>query len=258
MRYLVTLALLLLPNIVQADEPRFRSAFISPNRQYELSESKSERWLLIEKATGQVRYQVVGEFASRTVLVSDDGINLVVVDDFSERRPGHDLDVLVFYRNGSIVKKYLLGDLLRDVTNIERSVSHFQWFFISSALSLSDARLKLKTFELIDYEFDASTGELLKKETDPILSEDTIYVYGQVKKLGGERFEIEVCQQVYGAVPPTGTIEFAAERNDIGYLANSYYSVVIKNGKLAATQPVILNSCNYRNGLTPSPNEQSR
>ena len=254
MRHLTVLALLLFPVTVKADEPRFHSAFVSPNGKYELrykaGQFPRQNWSLIEKATGKVRYQVVGEFASRTVLVSDDGVHLVVVDDFSERRPERDLDVLLFYRGGSLIKKYSLGDLLRDVSNIESSASHFQWFFKPSALSVIDSRVKLETFELIDYEFDARTGDMLKKETNPVLSEDSVYVYGRVKKLGGGRFEMEVCQQVSGVVPQDGRIEFVADRDDAIH-SDGFYTVIIKDGKLIGTRGVILNSCNYQRGNRP-------
>jgi hypothetical protein len=254
MRHLIILTLLLAPIIARADEPRFRNSFKSPNGKYELrynsGQFSQQNWSLIESSTGAVRYQVIGEFASRTVLLSDDGVNIVVVDDFSERRPGRDLDVLAFYRDGVQIKKYSLGDLLRDTSNIESSVSHFRWFFHPEALSVRDSRVKLETFELINYEFDIRTGDVLKKETDPVLTEDAVYVYGKVKKLSPRRYEIDVCQQVQGIVPKTGKIEFEVDQDD-AFNDNLSYSVVIKNGKLRAKQSVILNSCNYRRESRP-------
>jgi hypothetical protein len=254
MRHLIILTLLLAPLTARADEPRFRNSFKSPNGKYELrynsGQFSQQNWSLIEHPTGTVRYQVTGEFASRTLLLSDDGVNIVVVDDFSERRPGRDLDVLAFYRDGVQIKKYSLGDLLRDTSNIESSVSHFRWFFHPEALSVRDSRMKLKTFELINYEFDIRTGDVLKKETDSVLTEDSVYVYGKVKKLSPRRYEIDVCQQVYGVVPKNGKIEFEANQDD-ALNDNLSYSVVIRNGKLVAKQSVILNSCNYRRESRP-------
>ncbi len=250
MRHLIILTLLLVPLIAKADEPRFRNSFRSPNGKYELrynsGQSSRQSWSLIERPTGTARYQLIGEFASRTVLLTDDGVNLLVIDDFSERRPDRDLDVLMFYRDGLQIKKHSLGDLLRDVSNIESSVSHFKWFFHPEAIAVRDSRVQLKTFELINYEFDIRTGDVLKKETDPVLTKDSVYVYGKVKKLSGRRYEIEVCQQVYGVVPRSGRIEFEADQDDVFHFNNIYYSVVIRNGKLVAKQDVILNSCNYR------------
>jgi hypothetical protein len=159
--------------------------------------------------------------------------------------------VLLFYRDGALLKKYSLGDLLRDISNISSSASHFQWFFNSAALSVIDSRLKLETFELTEYEFDARTGDLLKKETNPVLSEDSVYVYGKVKKLGGGRFEIQVCHQVSGVVPKDGKIQFAADRVAVTLSEGFYYSMVIRAGKLIAKKDVLLNSCNYQRGNRP-------
>jgi hypothetical protein len=236
-----------------ADQPRFRNVFVSPNGKYEFKyksgKFSEQNWSLINKITGETLYGIVGEFSSRTVLVSDDGRTLVVVDDWSNRQPGPELDVLVFYRNGSLLKKYSLGDLLKDISNIERSVSHFQWFFQPSTLSVVDSQLKLQTFELTDYEFDIHTGDLLTKQTSSVLSEGSSYVYGKVKKLGAGRFEIEVCQHVYGAVSKGGKLEFVAEQS--AFHSDNYYSVVIKDGKLVAKKDVMLNSCNYQRSNRP-------
>jgi hypothetical protein len=62
------------PLTAKTDEPRFRRLFASPNGKFELR-YKSEQFSqqsrsLIEKATGAVRYQAIGELGSRTVLVS--------------------------------------------------------------------------------------------------------------------------------------------------------------------------------------------
>lgn len=246
----IILALLLVPVTAGADEPRFRTVFVSPNGRHELrynsGQFSQQSWSLIDKATGDVRYRVVGEFASRTVLFSEDGTNLLVVDDFSGREPNRDLDVLLFYRGGSLIKKYSLAELLEDVSNTRNSASHFRWFFKHWALSVMDSRVRLKTFELTSYEFDIHTGDILKKETDPVLAGDAVYVYGRVRKLGGGRFEIEVCHRVRGAVPAGGRIEFSADGDGAFRSDDSYHSVVLRDGKLIATQGVFLNSCNYQ------------
>jgi hypothetical protein len=250
MRHLIILTLFLVPFTAKADEPRFRNSFTSPNGKYELrytsGQLSRQSWSLIERPTGTVRYQVTGEFGSRTILLTDDGVNLVVVDDFSERRPGPALDVLMFYRDGIQIKKYSLGDLLKDPSNIESSVSHFRWFFHPETLPVRDSKLKLETFELINYEFDMRTGNVLKKETDQVLSKDSLYVYGAVRKLRDRRYEIDVCRWVYGVVPKSGRIEFEADQDDAFRGNNINYSVVIRNGKLVAKQGVILNSCNFQ------------
>jgi hypothetical protein len=250
MQHLIILTLLLALLTANADEPKFRNSFRSPNGKYELrldtGQTSRQSWSLIERSTGTVRYQVMGEFGSRTVLLTDDGVNIVVVDDFSERRPSAKLDVLMFYGDGVQIKNYSLGDLLKDTNNIESSVSHFRWLFHPETLPIRDSKVRLETFELINYEFDIRTGNLLRRETDPVLTQDSVYVYGAVKKLQGRRYEIDVCRQIYGVVPKSGRIEFEADQDDAFHGNNVNYSIVIRNGKLVAKHEVIFNSCNFR------------
>jgi len=248
MQRLVILVLFLIPITARADEYRFRDVFASPNGKFELryvaGQSSEQQWELVEKATGEIRYRLKGDFASCTVLVSDDGLNLIVIDDYSAALRRDDLDVLLFYRNGSQVKKYCLRDLLKDAANVESSVSHFQWFF-NQTLSVNDGRLRFKTFELVSYEFDALSGELLKKVSTADLTEDSVYVYGKITKLGGGRFEIDVCRQIRGNVPPGGKISFAAP-DEAFVRTYSYHTIIISKGNFVAREGVLLNSCNYR------------
>jgi co-chaperonin GroES (HSP10) len=202
--------------------------------------------VLIEEATGAMRYRVEGDFEPRTVFISDDGASMAVIDDFSERQPTPDLDVLVFYHQGVPIKQFTLGELLRDPSNISRSASHFQWFFYPEDMGIVNSKLKLKTYELTSYEFDVRTGELLAKSVDPILTKDTVYVYGEVRALGNRRYEIDVCQQVYGEVPEGGKIQFEAGKGNAFEMNRFDYSLILKDGKLVAREEVILNSCTYQ------------
>ncbi len=201
--------------------------------------------VLIEKATGNIRYQVTGNLSPLTLFVSDDGNNLVAIDDYSEREPTKNLDVLFFYRDGKLTKKFSLGELLNDLSNIESSVSHFRWFSGWTKLLIEDGKLNITTFELMDYTFGVENGSILKKEKDAILSDDALYIYGKIRKLSKDRYEIEVCHRVQGNVPELGKVKFEAKGKNL-FFENTYYSIIIKDGKFIAKKGVILNSCNYQ------------
>lgn len=260
MRFLLLGIMFLAPLTAMADEPRHSRLFKSPNGRYELryvsGQSAQQKWSLRDKVTKDVRYHITAQLSSMTVLVSDDGITLVAVDDYSEREPSTDLEVLLFYREGKLVKKYLLGELLDDVSNISSSVSHFQWLFGREPLSISDSRLNLTTFELVHYAFNTEKGHVLKKEQDSALSDDALYVYGKVTRLGQRRYQMEVCHVVQGGVPAGGKVEFEAERDDL-LLTNQYHTVIIKDGRLIAVKDVRLNSCNYRQQNPPVRSESN-
>jgi hypothetical protein len=81
MKILIFIFLILTPLLIKADEPRSRDSFASPNGKYIFRYSQGSRneqkWLLIERATKQVLYELVGQFSPLTVLVSNDGKNIV-------------------------------------------------------------------------------------------------------------------------------------------------------------------------------------
>ena len=247
MRFLLFIVLLVVPLYVKADQPRHNYLFTSSNGKYELKHTSGQfseqKWSLIEKATESVRYQVTADLAAMTVLISNDGNNLVAVDDYNEREPAKNLDVLFFYREGKLAKKFALGELLNDTSNIQSSVSHFRWFFRVPS-SIDDGKLNLTTYEITNYTFDVESGTVLKKQRDATLSDNSLYIYGKIRKLSKERYEIEVCHRVQGTVPESGKIEFEAKGKDL-FFADSYYSIIVENGKFIAKKGVILNSCNY-------------
>lgn len=251
MKFLLFVIILFVPLLVKADEPRRNYVFTSPNNKFELkAKSKGfspQEWSLIEKSTGKLHYQVVGDFSAMTVLVSNDGDNLIAVDDFSERGPAKYLEVLHFYRQGKQIKIYSLGELLNDISNISSSVSHFNWFF--GMPSISNSTLRLTTYELFHYVFDIKTGGMLIKEQDTILSDGAFYIYGKLKNLSNGYYEMEVCHRIQGDIPANGKVRFRVDAQADGrdkFLSNFYSTVIVKDGKLLVEKDVILNSCNYQ------------
>jgi hypothetical protein len=148
-----------------------------------------------------------------------------------------------------LTKKYLLGDLLKDISNISESTSHFEWSTPDGRPALKNGKLSLTTYELTYYEFDFLTGEIISKSTDPLIGLNTVYVYGQVKQKTETQYEIKVCHRVYGKVPPTGVIYFEADPQKMPHYrfdGSDYLTVIINDGKCVAVKPFILNQCNYR------------
>jgi len=242
------LALSVIPAL--ADESVWRTNFNSPNGRFELNyqsgKDSGEVWSLAEKKTGAVLYKLTGNLRSQTAFVSGDGRGVVVLDGFSEQDSNKNPGVLVFYRDGKPIRKYRLGDLVRNPANISHSVSHFFWFFEESdpPPAVRNGRLSLKTFELVRYEFDAATGQILHRDVDPVLSPGALYVYGKVDKIGARRYSIKPCHLVQGTLPKSGRVDFEAEPGSLEDYAYSWKSLVIQSGKLVKIEPVILNECN--------------
>jgi hypothetical protein len=253
-RVILTLVSLIGP-AVNVDQPRHQWKFTSDNGQYELKliSRMGERpfvWALFDKKSKKTLYKLAGDFASRTALIGNDGMRIVVIDDWSERLvASKDLEMLLFFRNGALTKKYLLGDLLKDTSDISESASHFSWFSPDGRPTFKSGKIKLTTYELRHYEFDFLTGEIISQSTDPLIGPNTVYVYGPVKKKTESQYEIEVCHQVYGRAPSTGVIHFEADPPTMRPYSledPEYLTVIINEGKCVAVKPFMFNQCNYR------------
>lgn len=251
MTSIVTLALLaiLVASPMRADEPRFTRMVRSANQRFELrlisTAAPPIKWAVVDSATGVTQYNLEGELGPQTVLLSNDGSSLVVVDDYSERVPTPDLVVLLFYSNGKLSKRYTLGELLEDPTNITESVSHFSWFFGGGrALDTSNGRLRLTTYELVRYEFELATGDQLLRERDGVLGESTIYAFGDVEPVGSQRYRMQVCRRIYGEVPASGVVEFETAQ-PLAVERRTPMTIIVARGRLVATKPVTLKGgCN--------------
>jgi hypothetical protein len=105
-------------------------------------------------------YLLQADFASKTALVSDDGVNIVVVDDFSEALPAAELEVLHFYHLGKLTAAYRLAELLDNVKHVGSTSSHFFWFSWDS-LEFEGETLSLTTTECMPLTFSTNTGEMV-------------------------------------------------------------------------------------------------
>lgn len=254
MKLILLVILLVIPFIAKADEARHQFVFTSPNGKYEFRniQNYSDNWSLIEKDTGKEKYQITAPYLYQmTVLVSDDGKTLVAVEDYPEKHRGpldppvSNRDVMSFYRDGGLVKKYKLGELVNAET-VTYSVSHFYWFTGKDWETMADSKLSFMTLELVHYTFDVNTGEILKKETDPILKNDDLYIYGKIKWLKNDSYEMEVCHVVQGEIPQNGKVKFEVPDGIRFIGGGDYATIIIRDGKmLLEKENFILNACNY-------------
>jgi hypothetical protein len=245
MKFILIAILFLVPFSVRADEQRRISVFTSANDRYELRNTSGDEWSLREKPAKKELYRLKEKnLSSMTILIGDDGKSIVAIDDFSEQDFEKNPEVLIFYQSGEKIKSYKLSELLDNPKFISVSVSHFHWLYRNeNSFSLKDSKLELTTFELNRYIFDAESGGVLKKEKDEILSGDAVYVYGEVKNLSGDKYEIDVKCAIYGSVSKGAKLQFASK--ELGWKDGKFHeTLIIKNGKLAARKGIIFNVCN--------------
>ena len=198
MRHFVCLValLLLFTSVVNADQYRSQSLFTSANGKFE-ARLKDGTWRLFETAPKKELYQFQDyyehgiSFHTMTLVVSDDGKVIVAVDDYSMQDFRNNPEVLFFFREGVITKRFKLRELA-DNRFLTVSVSHFRWVIGSGSnkFRITDGQLSLSTLDLHDLTFDSATGELKSRKRD--LSDTAVFVFGKVAGLGGDRHKITV------------------------------------------------------------------
>jgi hypothetical protein len=190
--------LVLIPTLASADKPRRTGLFVSDNGRFVLLLTQGlnrrvpmfengrfkeiakvwggehETWGMFDArqaepldgsgvegldVTWSPLYTFRGNFSTRTMFVGDDGITVVVVDDYSEREPSEDLEVLHFFSAGRLTKAYTLRELLFDTESVKWTASHFYWLW-SRSLRHEDGFLHLVTTDCRQLQFDVSTGEI--------------------------------------------------------------------------------------------------
>ena len=64
---------------------------------------------------------------ARRIVLSDDGNHLVRLDQWARDQKGLSDQAIAFYDRGKELKRYLVRDLVKDVSYLEMSVSHYVW-----------------------------------------------------------------------------------------------------------------------------------
>jgi hypothetical protein len=156
------LCILLLAFKCFADEQRLRTLFRSNNGQYTIKLIK-KKWQLSDKQ-GKVLYSIPdNSYTSMTILVSNNGRNLVIINDFVEGFQFQNRIGLRFFNSGIPSKTYMLTDLISDSCNISQSVWHSRWSLEDFGLIKSDSSFSLATYEFNEFEFNTKSGDIIKK-----------------------------------------------------------------------------------------------
>lgn len=129
-------------------------------------------------------WSVKGWYAQR-VFVPDDGRSLVRLGDWPFGLAPQDTHLgVAFYQAGKLVKKYSTKDLVKDVSKVRPSVSHYQFFDWEDPPALVSLHVngsyhhvfRLRSIDGITYLFDPATGEIVHQspsEQDIVKNEET-------------------------------------------------------------------------------------
>jgi hypothetical protein len=254
-RILIILLLIIINIDLFADEPRVRTSFKSSNNKFELkpistisdktvhydtilnsrtnkkevysySNCDDYKWGLFDKSRNSMVYSINKEWiATKSVIISDDGKYIVIIDDWGGL-PFKDIEVLCFFENGTYKKGYTLGELVNNLKNTSSSVSHYKWCFNDFGIIDSLDNFELMTYELQIFHFDLR-GNLIFKILSSYITPNTFYGFGRIINLGNGLYEINVEHKVYGYLPENRKIKFYTDKKCWNSDCFSRYEVVI-------------------------------
>lgn len=256
--------ILFLINIVNcyADEPRYCNKFISSNKLYEFKitevkndsvlidniyykESREIKWGLFNRITKKKIYEIETVASEKTAYVSNNGNDVVIINDWPSETPDDNLEMVSIYKKGSLVKSIKLNEILNCGYNISSSVSHFSWTIGDPKISFTAKNISFQTYELNEIVIDLIDGKITETK-NKLVKENSLLVYGKIIKKNGKDYKLEVCHKVFGTLTNT-TIEFHSEKT---FGTNRYYTILIENGNEIDVQyknlnlnNILLNTC---------------
>ena len=273
MKHLFVIILTVLTITSSADDMRYTLSFTSMNKEYILKIDTTQvdtirdetgfytkwkyiSWGVYEQSSSKLKYMIPGDIVEKTAYISNDGRHVVIVNDWPSEQRNDSLEMISIYDYGNLIKSYKLSDVLSCGYNVSSSISHFEWMYGNINVDFPLGIINFRTFELVDFRIRISDGEVILRQLDERVRENSILVYGKVYKK--RKYNImEVCHRVYGNVDVSGIIKFESDfkyikRRD-GYY---YYTVLINDGKEVREEnfelhEIILNACMFKHEKKP-------
>lgn len=209
-----------------ADEQRLNTEFKSKNGEYSIR-YQMNKWVLTGKRSA-LKYGIADHgFKSMTILISNNGRNVVVIDDFMQ---GHEIgnrNALWFYEKGKLVKSYKLKDLLNDTCNVSKSIWHTTWCLDDFDFSDNESHLSVSTYEMTDFVFDLKTGKIIKKQEPDNCDSESLIVCGEFYKGSGDQVNMKIKKYIKGKLQKNNQITFKTKHFGLG---THRQVVLIKNG----------------------------
>lgn len=279
-----------------ADTPRIRYSFKSKNSRFELkpcdtifsdkkvyndsifdentksylktSYSHPDRyyWGLYDTQTNEKRYTIKNDslfIEMKTAVISDDGQNIVIIDDYSGGLAHKEFEMITFYERDQLMKRIKLGDLLENMCAVSYSVSHMTWCFRNFDFN-ERKEFTLKTFEFYNYTFNKS-GELIHKQSDDVIQPNDILAVGKITKKSKNNYTIKIDFCIRGNSKTNEILDIESKGNELKKIYGKTYgflkskkkamkkeftrTFLIRNSKIQKVNfPIpIYNSNNYSN-----------
>lgn len=168
----------------------YKTSYSYPDRYY---------WGLYDTQTKQKLYTIKNDslfIEFRTAVISNDGQNIVIVDDYSSGFGYKGFEIMTFYEKDKLIKRLKLGDLIQNMCALSYSVSHMTW--CSRDFDFNDRNeIKIKTYEFYHYTFNKN-GELLSKESDELIQTNDILLVGKIKRESRNKYLVKIIFSIRG------------------------------------------------------------
>jgi hypothetical protein len=144
-----------------ADEPRNQTVVRSRNEHFTFK-LKKNYWNMTD-SKGNMLYSIPEKgFVAMSVFITNDGKNVVVMDDLISGSKLNKKTVLRFFHEGKQTSSYSLSDLVKDTCNIVHAGQYVKWSLEDFDLAKNDSTFSLATFEFNEIDFNTKTGQITK------------------------------------------------------------------------------------------------
>jgi hypothetical protein len=222
--------------IAIADEQRITTLFKSENGEYSLQLNK-KTWVLKNKK-GKKIYSILNSgYESMSILVSNDGQKLVVIDDFMEGHRIGERNALIFFYKGKLTKSHKMIELVKDTCNVTLTIWHTIWQLNDFAFSKSDSTFVIATFEFNEIEFNTFDGSIIKNKKSFPTDDSTLIVAAEFNKGSSEQCTLHIRKYIFGKKEP----------NDVITIKTNYYGEGHWDEVLVIKEGVDVTPLRYRN-----------
>jgi hypothetical protein len=266
MRILLTFLALLMVQSVFADQPRLRYSFKSSNGEFELKPSdtifsdnkvytdsifnpKTKKylissysypdryyWGLYDLKTNKLLYKIKNDslfIETKTARISENGQNIIIVDDYSGGYGFPNFEVIHFYKKEKLVNTLTLGNLLDNMCSVSYSVSHMTWCFDFNFLT--DNSFKVKTYEYFNYRFDLN-GTLIKKTSDERIEPNDDIVSAKIKRIEKNKYSFKIKKSIRGKYEPDTELVLSVSDKFMRKIHGKFYGFLPARNKKMETE----------------------
>jgi len=266
MRILLTLIALLTFKSVLADQPRLRYSFKSANGYFELKPSdtifsdnkvykdsiynpKTKEyyistytypdkyyWGLYDLRTSKKLYTIKNDslfIETKTARISENGENVIIVDDYSGGFGVPNFEVVHFYEKNKLIKTLTLGELLDNMCSVSYSTSHMRWNF---DFNFSKNKLfEIKTYEFYTYTYDLN-GNLIKKKSDIRIKDEDDIITAKISRLEKDKYLFKIRKSIRNKYKPETELTIMVSDKTMRKIYGKFYGFLPSRNKKMETE----------------------